>query len=116
MSELKRLTQLLVDFRDTRDWKQFHNHKDQALSLVLEAAELLEHFQWKNEAQVIEHCKTHKEAVADELADVFFWVLVMSHDLDIDIAAALEKKMIKNGLKYPVEKCKGKSDKYTELK
>lgn len=113
MSDIKELTDRILKFNEARDWKQFHNPKDLALSLVLEAAEVMEHFQWKNSEEMVEYLKSHKDDVGEELADVLYWVLLMSHDLDIDIKLALENKMKKNELKYPVDKAKGKSDKYT---
>lgn len=113
MSDIEELTDRILKFNDARDWKQFHNPKDLALSLVLEAAEVMEHFQWKNSEEMVEYLKSYKDDVGEELADVLYWVLLMSHDLDIDIKSALENKMKKNELKYPVEKAKGKSDKYT---
>jgi len=69
-----------VAFRDARDWKQFHNPKDMAISLSLEASEVLEHFQWKSNDQMEEHLIVKKDEVADELADVLYWVLLMGHD------------------------------------
>jgi len=115
MSELSQLTDLILAFRDARDWKQFHNPKDLALSLVLEAAEVLEHFQWKNPEEIEEYLKTHKGELADELADVFYWVLLMSRDLGIDLPQALKAKLAKNAEKYPVEKAKGSHLKYRRL-
>ena len=85
MSDLKKLMDAVVSFRDERDWKQFHNPKDVALSLVLEAVEVMEHFQWKSKEEIEEYLKTNKEDVAEELADVLYWVLLFSSDLDIDI-------------------------------
>lgn len=105
-SDIKRLTEEVMRFRDMREWKQFHNPKDCALSLVLEAAEVMEHFQWKSEKEMEKYIKEHKDEIGEELADVLHWVLLMSHDLDIDIAKALEKKNKKNAEKYPVEKSK----------
>ncbi len=115
MSEIKKLTQKIVNFRDARDWKQFHNPKDCAISLSLEASELLEHFQWKSEEDIKKHLRTHKEDVSDELVDVLYWVLLISHDLKMDLKKAFDEKMKKNDLKYPVKKSKGKNKKYTEL-
>ena len=115
MSDIKKLTEKIEQFREERSWKKFHNPKDEALSLVLEAAEVLEHFQWKNEHEVTEYVKSHKEDIGEELADVLYWVLLMSHDLDIDIIEASEKKLEKNATKYPVDKFKGKSNKYNKL-
>ncbi len=115
MSDIKAITQRINKFRNERDWKQFHNPKDEALSLVLEATEVLEHFQWKNEEQVKEYLKGHKDEIGDELADVLYWVLLMSEDIDVNIVEAIERKMKKNEAKYPVEKAKGKATKYTKL-
>lgn len=102
-------------FRDARDWKQFHNPKDLALSLVLEATEVMEHFQWKSHEEMEKYIKTNKVEIGEELADVFYWVLLMSHDLKIDVLDALEKKIQKNEKKYPIKKSKGRHNKYTEL-
>lgn len=115
MSDIQRLTQKILEFRDARDWKQFHNQKDMALSLSLEAAEVLEHFQWKDKDEVEAYLATHKEDLGDELADVFYWVLLMAHDADIDIIDAFEKKMVKNAQKYPIDASKGDHSKYTDL-
>ncbi len=114
MNEINNLTNQILKFRNERDWAQFHNPKDVALSLVLEASEVMEHFQWKSPEEIEEYVKTKKEAIGEELADVFYWVLLLSHDLNIDIAKTLEQKMKKNAEKYPVEKAKGSHKKYTE--
>ncbi len=116
MENLGDLIRLVVKFRDQRNWRQFHNPKDVTLSLVLESAELMEHFQWKNEMEMQEHILVHKEDISDELADVFYWVLLMANDLDIDLEKALKAKLKKNAAKYPVKKSKGSHKKYTELK
>ena len=115
MNPLETLTQKIIDFRDRRDWKQFHNPKDLALSLVLEATELMEHFQWKNPEEIKKHLIDKKEDVSDELADVLYWVLLIAHDFEIDVVKALEKKIAKNEAKYPEDKTKGVHTKYTEL-
>nr|HIK01152.1 nucleotide pyrophosphohydrolase [Candidatus Undinarchaeales archaeon ERR594346 U_76725] len=112
---MENLIKKSVEFRDARDWKQFHNPTDCAISLALEAAEVLEHFQWKTKEEIEEHLTKDKEEVADELADVLFWVLLMSKDLDIDLPKAFLDKLDKNDKKYPVEKSKGKHTKYTHL-
>ncbi len=114
-SDIQKFTERIITFRDARDWKQFHNPKDLALSLVLEASEVLEHFQWKNKEEMEKYIKTNKTDIGEELSDVLYWVLLMSHDLKIDISDALEKKIKKNEDKYPVEKAKGKHTKYTKL-
>ena len=115
MSDIKALAKMITDFRDERDWKQFHRPKDLALSLVLEATEVLELFQWKSEEEAEQVVENKREELSDELADVFYWVLLMSEDLGIDLKAALERKIEKNKVKYPVQKAKGSSKKYTEL-
>ena len=109
MKNIEELTKRIIEFRNARDWKQFHNPKDVAMSLCLEAAEVLEHFQWKSKEEIEEYIKTHKEHIGEELADVLYWVLLMSHDLDIGILDALDKKILKNESKYPVEKSERKT-------
>ncbi|HVW23514.1 MAG TPA: nucleotide pyrophosphohydrolase [Candidatus Saccharimonadales bacterium] len=113
--DLRALQQKIVAFRDARDWKQFHNPKDVAISLALEAGELLEHFQWKNSAEITKHLQEKRDDVSDELADVLYWVLLMANDLGIDLSDAVNHKLNKNELKYPIMKAKGNHKKYTEL-
>lgn len=113
--DIKELQDIIVKFRDDRDWKQFHNPKDTALSLVLEAAELMEHFQWKNEKEITDYIKSNKENIGKELADILYWTLLISHDLNINIVEIFKKKMVENNKKYPVRKTKGKHTKYTKL-
>ncbi len=115
MPDIKELTSRIVKFNKERDWDQFHNPKDVALSLVLEAAEVMEHFQWKSTEESEVYLKDFKEDVGDELADVLYWVLLMSHDLDIDIKKAFERKMKINEKKYPIEKARGRKNKYNKL-
>ena len=114
-SDVGALIHNIVQFRDARDWKQFHNPKDMALSLVLEATEVMEHFQWKNSQEIEEYTVSHRVDIGEELADVLYWVLLMSHDLNIDVLSAFEIKMKKNEDKYPVAKSKGSSSKYNQL-
>jgi dCTP diphosphatase len=115
MKNVDILTDRIIAFRNARDWKQFHNPKDVALSLVLEATEVMEHFQWKSKEEIEKYVGTNKEEIGEELADVLYWVLLMSYDLKIDVLKALEKKILKNEEKYPVEKAKGKNTKYNKL-
>ncbi len=115
MGEIREITEKIKEFRDDRDWKQFHNHKDVALSLVLEAAEVLEHFQWKSAEEVERHGRECRAELADELADVAVYLFELAHDLDIDLPDAITRKMIKNAEKYPVEKCRGRHTKYNKL-
>lgn len=99
-------------FRDARDWSQFHDSKNLAISLQLEAAEVLELFQWTQDNNLKPGAE---DKLADELADVFYWVLMLADKHGIDLLTALEQKMAKNEAKYPVDKAKGTSAKYTEL-
>ena len=102
-------------FRDERDWKQFHNPKDLAISIAIEAGELLEEFQWKDKEAVEKKVRDERHKVEDEMADIYIYLLEMSDVLGIDMIEAAKKKMAKNELKYPVDKAKGNAKKYTEL-
>jgi NTP pyrophosphatase (non-canonical NTP hydrolase) len=115
MKNLEDATKKMIAFRDERDWKQFHNPKDLAISLSLEASEVLEHFQWKSKEEIEKYIKTNKEEIADEMADVFNYILILCHDLNIDILEASENKIKKNEVKYPIEKAKGRHTKYNKL-
>lgn len=115
MEDFKHLTDLIEQFRNDRDWKQFHTPKDVAMNIVIEAGEVLEHFQWKTDEEITEYVKKHKEEIGDELSDVLHGVFLMALDLDIDLVDAFEKKMKKNEKKYPAEKVKGRNVKYTAL-
>ncbi len=114
-TDLAALQEMIRKFVDDRDWDQFHNPKDLSISLALEAAEVMEHFQWKNPEEMAKHSIDKKEDVGEELADVFYWVLLLANKLDIDLVDAFTKKMAQNDAKYPVEKAKGSHKKYTEL-
>lgn len=115
MSQLADLTARIVAFRDERDWAQFHNAKDLALSLSLEAAEVLELYQWKTGPAIDAVATECRQDLADELADVLYYTLLMAHDQGIDLEAALRDKLQRNAEKYPVDKARGSSKKYTEL-
>lgn len=115
MSNINKITEKIKKFRDERDWLQFHNHKDMALSLVLEAAEVLEHFQWKSPDEVADHGKMHKDEISEELADVAMYLFELADNLGIDLKKAIESKLKKNSRKYPVAKAKGKHTKYNKL-
>jgi NTP pyrophosphatase (non-canonical NTP hydrolase) len=112
---LKELTEIALAFRTERDWQQFHNPKDVALSMSLEVAELVEIMQWRNGPELLAHLKANREHVGQELSDILGWVLLLAHDLEIDLPAAFRAKMLANAEKYPVEKAKGVAKKYTEL-
>jgi NTP pyrophosphatase (non-canonical NTP hydrolase) len=106
---------MIKQFRDERDWKQFHDPKNMAISIVLEASELLEHFQWKTKEEVEEYTKKNKGEIQDEIADIAAYLFELADNLDIDLTSAVEQKLEKNRKKYPVEKAKGKHTKYTKL-
>ena len=101
-----------IEFRNDRDWKQFHNPKDLAISVSLEASELLELFQWSG-ADL--EAARKKPEMTEELADVMIYCIYMADALNIDIPEAIRNKIDENAAKYPVEKAKGNSKKYTEL-
>jgi len=105
----------LIEFRRERDWEQFHTPKELAISLSIEASELLEWFQWKNEEEInLKLNSAKREALEDEVADVVAYLSYLCHDVGIDIDKAVEAKIKKNAQKYPIDKVKGRSDKYTE--
>ena len=112
-SEIEELTSAIIQFRDERGWKKHHKPKDIALSLILEAAEVLEHFQWKNGRELERYLAAHREDLADEVADVFIYLLHLCEGLNIDLIKAAYRKLEKNRKKYPVEKVKGSARKYT---
>ena len=108
-SDLDRLTEQIVRFRDDRDWKQFHNSKDLALALSIEAAELNELFLWKKPEEA------DKARLAEELADVFVYGLLLAHENKFNVEKIILSKLRANAAKYPVEKSKGSAKKYSEL-
>lgn len=111
------LKTLVKSFCEARDWDQFHGPKDLAIGVITEASELLEHFRFLSEEQahaVLDDPK-QREEIEDELADVLFFLLRFSQRFDVDLSAALLRKIEKSERKYPVEKAKGKNTKYTKL-
>ncbi len=115
--QLSDLIDKALKFREERDWKQYHSARNVALSISLEAAELLEIFQWKtdDEAKELVNDSVQRENIADELSDILLYSILMANDLNIDIIKAADKKIDKNAKKYPADKVKGKAVKYTEL-
>ena len=109
---MKELIDLINQFRDERDWRKFHNEKDLAISISLEASELLELFQWKQSEEVVE--KSLKE-IKEELADVFMYSLMLADNLNLDVEEIIKEKIDINAKKYPVELSKGNNKKYTDL-
>ncbi len=109
------LLEELIAFRQQRDWEQFHSPKNLAVSISIEAAELLEWFQWKNDEQIAQHLTSNKkEQLEDEIADVAIYLSYLCRDLDIDINQIVATKIKKNAIKYPITKVKGRSDKYDQ--
>lgn len=109
MSEIKTITDALIQFRDDRDWAQFHNPKDLALAINIEAGELLEAFLWKN----AEEAKPEK--IKEELADVLAYAFLLAHRMQLDVSSIVLEKIALNNSKYPVDKSKGSAKKYNEL-
>ena len=103
----------VLKFRDDRDWKQFHNPKDLAISISLEAAELLEIFQWSAEDV---KCEKKMDKIKEELADVMNYCILMADTCGLDLDEIIQEKIKKNNEKYPVEKAYGSKEKYTELR
>jgi NTP pyrophosphatase (non-canonical NTP hydrolase) len=110
---LTELTAAVCKFAEQRDWDQFHSPKNLSMALIVEAAELVEHFQWLSRQESSTLNKDQHEAVAMEMADVFIYLVRMAERLDIDLLEAARKKLEINGKKYPVEQAKGRADKYT---
>lgn len=109
MRETEEIVQALLDFRNERDWEQFHNPKDLALAINVEAGELLELFLWKNADEA------NKDKVKEELADVFAFAFLLAEKYQFDIKEIILEKIRSNAKKYPVEKAKGTAKKYDEL-
>ncbi len=105
----------LIEFRKVRDWEQFHTFKNLAVSISLEAAELLEHVQWIPDDKVLGVVTQNLGEVSAEMADIAIYLTYMAHDLGIDMDQAVQKKLLANETKYPVEKSKGRSIKYDRL-
>ena len=109
MSELNELISKIVKFRDDRDWAQFHNPKDLAIALNIEASELLELFLWKNEDGA------NIGRVKEELADILIYSLLLANKYNMDVQTIIESKLKQNSEKYPVDKARGSAKKYNEL-
>jgi NTP pyrophosphatase (non-canonical NTP hydrolase) len=109
MNEIEEITNALIKFRNERDWEQFHNPKDLALALSIEAGELLENFLWKSPDDA------KKEKVKEELADVFAYAFLLAEKYQLDVKEIVLEKIKINAEKYPVAKAKGTAKKYNEL-
>ncbi len=115
MSELEQLRTQLREFAAARDWDQFHSPKNLAMALAVESAELLEKFQWLSEEQSRHLSVEQGAAVGEELADVLLYLVRLSDKLGIDLMQAAQDKLLINAKKYPVDKARGNSRKYSEL-
>lgn len=114
--DIKRLQQDLQEFADERDWNQFHSPKNLSMALIAEAAELVEHFQWISEVESTQLSKVKLGEVGEELADILLYLVRLSDRLGVDLEAVAYQKIEINRQKYPAEKVKGSSLKYTEYK
>lgn len=108
-NDIKDITEAIVKFRDERDWEQFHNPKDLALALSIEASELNEAFLWKDSASV------NEDKVREELADVFNYAFLLAAKYEFDVKEIVLDKMKRNAEKYPVDKARGSAKKYNEF-
>lgn len=113
--DIKLLQSRVIQFRDERDWAQYHNPKDLAISLSLEASELLEVFQWKNADQVeaIKSDAEIRQRIKEELGDIFIYALTLAHEFSFDPAEVVMEKVQNNEERYPADQVRGKADKYT---
>ena len=111
MQSLEELKERLREFARERDWEQFHSPKNLAMALIVEAAELVEHFQWLTEAQSKALAPEKREQVAQELADVFIYLVRLADRLDIDLLDAAQRKIMLNARKYPADKVRGSAKK-----
>lgn len=109
MSDLEIIQKALLEFRDNRDWAQFHNPKDLAIAINVEASELLELFLWKDANEA------NKEKVKEELADVLSFAFLLAEKYGLDVKEIILEKIKANSIKYPVDKAKGTAKKYNEL-
>ena len=117
MNDFSALTAAILEFRDARDWRQFHSLRSLIVSLNLEAAELLELTQWKSDAEIeaLPAEPASREALCDECADVLLYLLLIADTAGINLAAAARAKLAKNAEKYPVDKAFGSRAKYSAL-
>ncbi|WP_282919989.1 nucleotide pyrophosphohydrolase [Ignavigranum ruoffiae] len=111
-NSIKILVDKVNQFRDERNWRQFHKEKDLAISISLEANELLELFQWHSSEEVIQN---NQNELKEELADVLIYCFMLADNLNFDVEKIIEEKLVKNAIKYPIEKAFGTNKKYNEF-
>ena len=116
--DIRDLVRKILRFRDARDWGQFHTPKNLAAALSVEVAELQELMLWKSDSQTLElvHSEKGNKRIEEEIADVLIYALLLAHEVGIDPAEAIRKKLIQNAAKYPVSLARGNAIKYTELR
>jgi len=114
VNELEQLRIRISDFAMQRDWNQFHSPKNLSMALIVEASELVEHFQWMSEKDSFSLPKDKLEEVGEELADILVYLVRIADQLDIDLSNATRKKIKSNEAKYPADMVRGSSKKYTE--
>lgn len=114
MTEIPKLQERLREFAEQRDWKQFHSPKNLSMALIVEAGELAEHFQWLTQDESFNLAGEKLEAVGEELADIFVYLVRLADQLDIDLPEVVERKIGLNELKYPADKVRGSAKKYNE--
>ena len=112
---IPRIIESIKKFRDDRDWMQFHDPKNMAISVIIEAAELLEHFQWKTKDEVEQYVLKNREEIQSEIADIALYLFEIADNLNINLLEAMDAKLRKNAKKYPIAKAKGKHTKYNKL-
>ncbi len=110
--EINELQKLIIQFRDNRDWKQFHKIKDLLIALNIEVSELQELFLWKSDPEIE---AVNREKIEEEIADIFIYLTYICNEYDVDLEEIVKRKIIKNNQKYPIEKSKGSNKKYNEL-
>jgi dCTP diphosphatase len=115
VADLESIQKKIISFRNERDWQQFHDPKNLAEALSIEAGELLENFLWKTTEQSRNLSPEELKNVKEELADIFIFLTYLSEEYNIDLLKEVDRKIAKNETKYPVHKAKGTSKKYTEL-
>ncbi len=112
---IEELTSEIRDFRDARDWLQFHNPKELAVAITAEAGELLQHFVWQSAEQSLRRVSDRRTEIASEIADVAILLFELADNSGIDLADAIRTKLARNATRYPVAKAKGSNRKYNEL-
>jgi NTP pyrophosphatase (non-canonical NTP hydrolase) len=114
MTELNDIKKALATFSKDRDWQQFHSPKNLAMALSVEAAEIVEHFQWLTEDESKTLTVEKRQAIAEEIADTQMYLLLLAENLEVDIIQSVNQKIEKNAVKYPLNKTKGSAKKYTD--